>query len=136
MNTQKIKQLVKHLKNLPNKNFNYASWFSNIEEDAEINVTKCAKENKIPNECGTAACVAGHTCLLFWDEAKIGIAKDRSISVIATEILGIDYFTKNDLFLKGMEHATKQDAIRRLEHILEYHTLDDYDWTLEEWYQG
>lgn len=140
MNAERIEKLINYLKDIPDQKFDFSNWFSTIENKNEddcgdhyLKILSLAKEKKSP-PCNTAACIAGHTVLLFWEEAKNHIVKGCSVSIVAQEILGIDYFTKNDLFVKGMDYATKQDAIQRLEHILDNNTLDNYDWHSEKWF--
>ncbi len=143
MNKERIQQLIDYLEQLPDERFDYGNFFSNgkevsitnsddpFNESCYDNIVASAKNNCRPIECGTAACVAGHTCLLFWNEAKYEIAKATPISYIAKNILEIDHVVERQLFYFQCETATKINAINRLKHLLKHNSLYDYDFVDE-----
>ncbi len=139
MNSERVKKLLDHIKKSPDEQFHYGNWFSGID-DKEIstfrNVQEAAKNRNKKSICGTAACVAGHACLLFWKETRKDLAIGMSIAEIAQNVLELDHQTRYNLFLQNMDDATKADAIKRLEYLLQFGNLDDYDWFSESKYNS
>lgn len=139
MNKERIQKLIDYLETLPEERFDYGNFFSSgkpssddpFNECVYDNIVESAKNNCSPIECGTAACVAGHTCFLFWDEAKTEIANHSPISYIAKNILGIDNVVERQLFYAYCDAATKANAISRLKHLLKHNSLYDYDFCNE-----
>lgn len=139
MNKTRIKQLVEHLEQIPDELFSYTKWFAmpGIDEESANKVIRqeafnYAFKHKEP-PCGTTACVAGHTCLIFWDNCTNKLSdKFHGFESIAQELLGLDAETASQLFRKNTHIATKEDAIKRLKYILKWGVIDEhYQWEKE-----
>lgn len=145
INKARIEELLKHIKSIPDEEFDYSNWFSGPhfmwqDRDAWEDVRESAIKNK-KHPCHTAGCVAGHTCMLWWNEAKDYIQQNHEelsiyqiFAFAAQEILGIDDITRNQLFINEAETANKADAIKRLKHILKHGNLNHYPWSKESSY--
>lgn len=146
INRERIKLLLEHLKKLPDDEFDYTNWFKleiqngdNIPEYVGPQILQGSRANNVirkaaktngPPACKTAGCIAGHCCLLFWEECKDRFEYE-GFETTATRLLGFDYHVGTPLFQNYMMVANKHDAIMRLEHLMEFDDLEDYDWTLE-----
>lgn len=79
------------------------------------------------NECGSAACIAGHTVWIF-DRKMFGINR-------AATLLNLTKKQKNELFFafhsaKDMDQITRDDAIRALDRVISGMPLEQW-WTGE-----
>ncbi len=139
MNKPKIEQLLKYLKRIPLSNFDYGNWFAN-HDGVRFELWQYAMDDQKPPKCGTAACVAGHACLLFWDKSKKSLCKLESIKDTAKQILGLSEQTAHNLFVRNiftitkthdLKYAGRIHAVRRLEHLLKHGNLMNYDFDNE-----
>lgn len=137
MNKPRVQALLDHLKKTPEEAFYYAGYFKPIDRnDAITNQTNLIAEAIRNNEgppCNTAGCVAGHCALLFWDDFCIQSKVDHFFSPddFAAAFLGLYLPDADGLFMRYMQEATLQDAINRLEYLLEHSTLVGYNWSSE-----
>lgn len=140
MNRPRVQALLDHLKKTPEEAFYYAAYFKPIDRnDAISNQTNLIDEAIRDNEgppCNTAGCVAGHCALLFWDDFCIQSKVDRYLSPddFAEGFLALSPPDANGLFMQFMQEANLQDAINRLEYLLEHSTLVGYNWYSESYH--
>lgn len=115
MNIQNMKRLLTRLKHIKDERFDMSDFIQ-------------------PNECGTAACIAGHACLIMG--FKIGPHPDFEGELIfvnkkgrkiipeseAGQWLGLDYREADNLFFGRWSpkflSASKAEAIAHLEKML------------------
>ncbi len=129
MNKERVQKLLEHLKQLPDELFTYDEY---IIAAGGVFDLRCYKFRKEPPPCGTAGCVAGHCCLLFYEEYLQAPMELATVPIFARNFLELDYFVAHALFTKYMSVATKQDAIRRLEYLLEHDgSLQGYNYLFE-----
>ncbi len=141
MNKTRIQQLIDCLEQLPDDQFDYSKCFlipGMDEIDTNHLILQKAYNYTLNKEfppCNTAGCVAGHTCLLFWENYVTIISDCGGLGFedVARNILEIDLFVADVLFRSQMYVATKEDAINRLKHLLENDNFDGYDWKKESW---
>lgn len=82
-------------------------------------------------DCGTAACVAGWTFYLYPElciKAQ-GHLPDRK----ARDVLGLSEAEATFLFHRYSSVATANDAIRRIDWLLDGNNSFEYDYAQEEW---
>lgn len=127
MNREALTQLRNYITDLPDEQFGYQQFFGDSRSTLDW------WHGKMP-ECGTAACVAGHACLMFQLQ---GTSKDgfRTPSAIAGEFLGLDADDGETLFYAACGVASKDDAIRRMDYLLEHETLAGYSMAGESWWE-
>ena len=119
MNRPRLEQLRQFLLELPDDRFRYECYFS----DSEAYDDPVLIRNP---ECQTAACVGG------WVIALFGCGPVRTPSVDAQRLLDLNDQEAGFLFLTCINHSSRQDAIRRIDHLLSWKPLDEYDWNLED----
>lgn len=100
MNKDRIKEVIGKLRALPEENFCYEEVFRN-------------------DECGTVGCVAGWIC-----EWYSPVTNDRLDT--ARDLLGLCERDSYLLFLANCGRANREDAIKRLEWLLEHGSLEYY----------
>ena len=143
MNEEKIKKLIDHLKRIDERAFDMEHWLIPVSKvySAEssfytINyvdaMAKTRREDLPEDEwCGTAGCLAGHTCMLFYEEAKELARVFGHIPVVAADILELEPNVSNYLFtprnVDDLKSLTLPQAIVVLEHFL---ATGEVDWTL------
>ncbi len=135
MNKERIQHLINCLERLPDERFDYGNYFL-IPKSDDSNLKQLSHfldEIKDLDEppCGTIGCVAGHVCMIWWNESKSLFLECFSPSSVAQEILDIDEDVKFDLFLRYSGLANKTDAINRLKYLLEHGSFNNYDWSAE-----
>lgn len=127
LNLEKIQKLLNHLKETPDESFDYTAIF---RPDSPLHPIR----NPSPR-CCTAGCVMGHAIWLWrtklqqLDQACV----TNRISGVIGEFLGLDARQRNFVFFAHCGEANREDAIRRLEHLLAGQTVFDYDWQGESW---
>lgn len=131
MNRERVQKLRDHVASVPLREFTYANYF-----DDTCDRFRLYGYGELP-PCGTAACVAGHTLLLFREGSfKQFIVRElrqgQEIQGIADQILEIDEATSEYLFLKRALSADRQCAVDRLDHLLVHGELCSYDFDDEE----
>lgn len=129
MNREALIQLRGHIADLPEEKFTYNSYWpaDNIREwwHGEAPV------------CGTAGCVAGHTCVLFHLSSKgaRGTVAYTFPSSAAGEFLGLGKADQEALFYVACNSANKDDAVRRLDYLIQHETLAGYNFSGESWWE-
>lgn len=112
MNVERIRQLAAHLrKPAPASHFNMDRWLqADIEDDDDRPI------GVVLNECGTAACIAGHAVALFRPMEKV---HEFAIWRTAEGLLGLTADQSSDLFLPGVEwvEASAEQAALVLDHL-------------------
>jgi hypothetical protein len=112
MNKERILQLADHLDNLPptEPGFYMGSWFQPVDENLDGDSTEV-----IRNECGTAACIAGHA-LRYFEDVPV---KFSYPALAAGEILDLTYGQGDDLFtpFNHMNETDPHKAARVLRHL-------------------
>lgn len=142
INYERIQELIEHIETIPYHKFDYANWFSDsfggeTDQATWERIRKSANTKAKNPSCNTAGCVAGHACMIWWDEARNFIKNNEDLSIYqifafaAQEILGIDDLTRSQLFLREAEYASKSDALNRLKFILKNGNLINYKWEEE-----
>lgn len=111
--------------------FNYEVFFS--ENEAELFITTDPQELTDSKNCGTAACVAGWTFYLYPEECIRSL--EGGIDCRAGDVLGLDANIAYFLFNMHASVATANDAIRRINWLLDGNDYADYDFFQEEWFQ-
>ncbi len=129
MNKKRCEELLEYLKQLPDERFDYTRYLS-IE--GNLVPVVIFKEQATPS-CNTAGCVAGHCCILYFEDFKKTSNFVHFIE-FSTEQLGLTKEDANFLFIENMEDATKQDAIARLEYLIKNGVLEGYDFSTESYY--
>lgn len=127
MNRQEVEKIRDFLVTLPDERFEYCFWFGydgNPITPSRVNYDQFSS-------CGTTACVAGWICFLHKLDLQGNILNGPMD--LAQEILGVSRRDAEVLFICGSDNATRQDAIRRLNHLLDYGSLVDYDISVESW---
>lgn len=124
MHRERCQKLLEHLRSIPDERFIYDEYMRvqgrPVDLDMHLNEP----------ECNTAACVAGHCCLLFKEDYKSHISISGLYAVPATFAriwLELNVVEADRLFFEGMLWATRQHAIARLEYLLEKDTLLGYN---------
>lgn len=85
---------------------------------------------KIP-PCGTTACLAGHAVILW------GLTLPRyndifyTVDTTVKEFLGLTDDESYFLFRQNSDCATHEDALKRLQWLIDGHQVVDYDWSQE-----
>lgn len=141
MNEEKIRKLIDHLKQVDENLFRMDHWLIFLDavdsDEAHLytinsleHLDRVKKENQEKDWCGTAGCIAGHTCMLFPGE---GYARDYShIPSAAARILELNHEEQVYLFtprnVDDLSDVTLAQAIVVLEHFL---ATGEVDWTLE-----
>ena len=132
MNRERVQRLRDYIAELPPERFCYRNFFTNpgrqIGESQAFYDFMIRKT--IPPLCGTVACVAGYALCLFGKEEELGGlgCGIRENVAVLLEINGRDY---DGLCVRNTDIATRQDALARLDWLLEHETLDGYDFSVE-----
>ena len=120
-NLKRLQDTLTLLESLPDDRFNYGSYLNNVGYDA-------IRDRK--HHCGTVGCVAG------WVVAHNLLELHRGgIDRTAGQWLGLSHSDSYFLFIAFIDRGTKEDAIRRLKHLIAGGSFEDYDWTQESDYQ-
>lgn len=142
MNEEKIRKLIDHLKTIDERNFRMEHWLIPVAaaDDAEAHLytidyfsglMAVRRDNPDENWCGTAGCLAGHTCMLFFDEAKETELNRGHVPNVAAAILELEPHIATYLFtpryVDDLRELTLPQAIVVLEHFL---ATGNVDWTL------
>lgn len=124
MNRERIKGIITQLSKVPRGKFDMGSWFKGAVR------TLTNREEPIANEkhaCGTSACIAGWTLLLYSDKAPNANAPAVVVSEEAKGLLGLTSQQAARLFyaklpsgeqIRNMNDITNQQAINTLERLL------------------
>ena len=112
MNIEKLEELRDYL-DAPKIAFNYKFW-------AVVKSGSSTFRVKDLHECGTSACLAGHTILLF--DCTSGV-----ISQEAAGILGLNPVELEFLFYWNSDTADISDAKERLEWLIQGNDPLDFD---------
>ena len=124
MNTQALIELRDHILSIPEEQFDY-NYFLSDDGDSQ---PEYAWADGIMPPCGTAGCVAGHCIICFKLECHNGL----DIEDTARHHLGLSNGDAYSLFIRGCGTATRNDAIRRLNYLIDEGTLVGYDFVEEE----
>lgn len=141
MNEERIRKLIDHLKKIDEKWFQMDHWlipisavgYSESYLYAINSLEELEKAKKsVPEEdwCGTAGCIAGHTCMLFPEEGRDRLVAYHHIPTTAARILGLKHEEQDYLFTPrtlDLQDVTLAQAIVVLEHFL---ATGEVDWTL------
>lgn len=139
MHKPRLEQLLKYLKRIPVARFDYSNWFVTTN-GVRIELWEFARNEQTPPKCETAACVAGHACLPFWEKSQSHLNLYMSVKESAKKILGLSEKTAQDLFIRNiytitdkfeLKYAGRIHAVRRIEYLLEHGNLDKYDFENE-----
>lgn len=130
MNIERMKQLLEHLKQLPEERFDYSFW-GHFPDNPNSRITG----DQLANHCGTCGCVAGWTCALFSpeirlvdfdtaDEARVllGLNSDEARFLfyrLKTFGFRSDTFDKYSSSGRGLLGTGLQIAIRKIEFLIE-----------------
>jgi hypothetical protein len=129
---KEIEQLLAHVRDVVTDDlFIYADYFDSAGAWAACMTGQLTPWAAV-HPCGTAACLAGHACLLF----KLEPGKDCCISSVVAAFLELPEAIADDLFITQAGRANRADAVLRLEHLLREERMNNYDWTKESWYQN
>lgn len=141
MNVPRMEEFLEYLKQLPPENFNYEFWLKTpgkidplLTEGKTLSVLEQAARTNMDPPCGTVGCVAGNCVILFWEESKSYFSKpwnSLTIGEIAAKILGLSSRQEDFLFMSFIKFSNKDDAIKRLEHLLSGISVDKYHWESE-----
>lgn len=145
MNIEALKQLRNHIANLPEEKFCYAVFFGTDEDEADA-VAEAVEETwesqGLPPPCGTAGCVAGHCISLFqltpemYYEEWSGESYAKGPGDTAAKFLELTQDRDaHILFYEGCSVATREDALSRLDYLIEHGTLNGYPCHLEDGWQ-
>lgn len=121
------KRLIRLLENLPDKNFEMLSWFSNR---TKINVPWAVSANRLrtwlnsmldgqKKRCGTAACVGGWAAVLW---PKICYPDDKPCLPKFARLLGLERGQAEVVLHEGFAMTAKEKAFQLREMI----GLEDY----------
>jgi hypothetical protein len=128
VNKTNLRKVYKAIKHAPPDRFCYSQYFGSRYRDVSTT-------DVVPDvSCGTAGCVAGWTAMIFapGDPFLTGDQLDE----LCSSHLGLDDNEAHFLFHEKWELATRDDALARLHHLIEYGTESGYDWTKESWYDA
>lgn len=123
MNIEKAEKLLASLDTSPVE-FNYNFWGMVPGTYGVYNLSTPEDLKKNVDSCGTAACLAGHTVLLF-DSCG------GSICDAAVAELDLDEVEKEFLFYWDSGSATVEDAKDRLKWLIEGNTPFEYEKDLD-----
>lgn len=134
MNKERIEALIEHLEAIDEKRFAMEWWAIPVEErdnpNALRHVLSYTEDLDATNWCGTAGCLAGHTCMLFPGEGRID-GGHNSIKGVAQRILGLKFWEASYLFTPmsagPLEDVTLERAIAVLRR---FHATGSIDWSL------
>lgn len=139
MNKENLKLLVEELKEptiIPNLEFGYRTYFTGNDKLIDQVFEKgSAKE---VNFCDSTACVAGTTCLLFpdaLDPSTFWCRNNFEYDRYATKVLDLSNAENQFLFHEFCGVAEKEDAIKRLEWLINGNSILDYPWEEESHYK-
>lgn len=109
MNKENVKILRDHLASLDEKHFDMGLWYHNDEDDG----------------CGTVACIAGWTDVIFWPQL-LGIDRSENLEQRAQDALGLTEDEADQLFVPNIydldwhfDDFTTRHAVKVLDHLLE-----------------
>ena len=122
------RQLLDHIQQVPPEQFNYGVFFKTPTRA----FLTCADVNRhgVPQPgCGTAACLCGHAVWLWADE--VAVETEFTIDRVQ-RLMQLSMSECQFLFLRRVGSATRVDAIRRLQHLLDGGAPWTYPWELEE----
>lgn len=149
-NVKRVQKLLHHLKTIQDDEFDMGAWICFSSEKRHEQIThiywdmnylregESNLEHKLRSiantDCGTVACIAGYTAILFIEEAR-KYARNSTITIeqFATAVLGLQASVADALFygqgyLKypcpKYHEITREDAIMVLEHLLKTGTVD------------
>ena len=134
MNRERVQQLLDYMKTVPDERFNYDVFLTLPDGvDGVGSVTMEWIYNDITPPCDCVACLAGHAVLLFnLKSHRIEEYARANPAKVTAEYLDVDDPDLiHDLFYRNSQHATRQDAINRLTHLLEHGSLTDYPFHTE-----
>lgn len=136
MNTERLKTVREHIDNHRNR-FIYSSFFAGNEPiyDGQgrcMSIYDCTLDY-IEN-CGTAACVAGWTILLFGDKT-VPLYRINE-SRFAKDALDLTSPECQFLFYYKSEEASVDDALARLDWLIAGNNVLDYDFGKESWVEA
>jgi hypothetical protein len=137
MNIEALKQLRGHIQNLPEEKFCYAAFFGTDDDDEGDAVAATAEDiwesQGLPPPCGTAGCVAGHCISLFQLTPEMyyndwsGESYPVSVGETAGKFLGLTQGRDSHiLFYEGCGVATREDALRRIDYLIEHGSINGY----------
>ena len=115
VNRERIAEIRDYLLTVPEDEFDMLTWGNQNDTTGKVTVT-----------CLTPACLAGHICAYYSDDASTSF-----VSIKAADILGLNNKLTHDLFMpKGinamvMREATPKDAAKVLDNYLE---TGKFDW--------
>lgn len=116
MHMERLQRLRDHLVEVPDDQFCYS-------DTVDPRVLMAGP----PYPCGAVGCVAGHACLLF---ALQGAAGQMRGAAAHLDLLPSE---RDFLFLEYCGKANRDDALRRLDHLLAGKTPGEYSWCHESW---
>lgn len=112
MNVEKINALISHLETVKPKNFNMAYYLAKIEEDDEGDIYYHYMPARYPNDCGTAACLAGHLFIMENPESEtLTSAENYDYYSKGKEALGLTEMQASSLFLPIEEDLGDTDVL-------------------------
>ena len=108
----KVRQLISFLEE-NREHFAYKDFFRDSEDSCPLVIPE-------KHSCGTYACIAGHMAMLFRDEySELVLVKNYRMSYFVSESLGIYENVAYGLIYAGCARATYDNAIARLNCLLE-----------------
>lgn len=113
--------------------FDYSEYINVVDENGKHSWTSLTGK-ELANTCGTTACVAGWTCILFYPDTIITDIPGN-YGRRAAEILGLYSSQEEFLFHMASTVANVDDAIARLEWLIAGKDILEYDIRKESWYE-
>lgn len=137
MNLERMIQLRDAIAAAPPAEFRYDDYFS--DRGGMFEPVEVPKPH-----CGTAGCVAGWACMLFRPREMVRAvtapSDDLSILNVARTALDLDLNQASFLFLENCAIATREDALKRLNWMIEHANYAEiwdpneyYPWDNETW---
>ncbi len=130
MNRERIKGLITQIGKVPRSKFNMSNWIAGV---IGRNKGREAATGNEKHTCGTSACIAGWTVLLYSDSPTSGVG----VATEAARLLELPETKANALFYGYMSNGgqvelskiTQKQAVTTLERLL---ATGDVRWDLRD----
>lgn len=143
MNKERMQTLREAIAAALPDEFEYSSFF--CKKTGLGGIRQLSMQMTVPEpHCGTVGCVAGWALMLFSPGIKTYPLHCSSridagdipmtTSKQAQELLDLTSKERDFLFVDYVMHATREDALRRLDFLIADGYPDAYDWTKESWF--
>ena len=129
MNKERLQIVRDRIAAAPPEQFIYSSYLEDLTDMQRL-------FDEVPEPgCGTAGCVAGWTCMLFVPGLDIRFRNADQCVRKAIELLNIYSDTADFLFHEHCSQATREDALKRIDYLLQYGHYRGYSWSGESWWK-